>query len=344
MVCSTASSRTRCWPSRPRFLPPRSGAPIFKDPPQELFRECSHYCEPVSDTAQLPYVLENAIRAASETRCGGAGGPRRPRDAAAPKRGISPNAGLLRRHHRSAGRSLTDRCRPLERPRPSRCSAGALCRRHDASSSAGRSRAHLARLGARACRIRQSLRRRMTGFIGFSDYAPMHACDVLLMLGLTSLQAVSATDARSLRSISGRDLRPSLQALISPRRRWSRHIARCCKAHRETERKHLDDSLAHYKKARGLDQLARGTFRPKTDPAAIPRRLLSEKSSDDAVMSPPTSDAHIWAAAIFQMNGRRRLSDPGSTARCKPMAHAIGVQAVTAADRWCRCREMWFAI
>src|SRR5450631_1749902 len=32
--------------------------------PQELFRECSHYCELVSDTAQLPYVLENAIRAA----------------------------------------------------------------------------------------------------------------------------------------------------------------------------------------------------------------------------------------------------------------------------------------
>ena len=26
--------------------------------PQELFRECSHYCELVSDPAQLPYVLE----------------------------------------------------------------------------------------------------------------------------------------------------------------------------------------------------------------------------------------------------------------------------------------------
>jgi len=28
--------------------------------PQNLFRECSHYCELVSDPAQLPYVLENA--------------------------------------------------------------------------------------------------------------------------------------------------------------------------------------------------------------------------------------------------------------------------------------------
>src|SRR5580698_5824787 len=32
--------------------------------PQDLFRECSHYCELVSDVSQLPYVLENAIRAA----------------------------------------------------------------------------------------------------------------------------------------------------------------------------------------------------------------------------------------------------------------------------------------
>jgi len=32
--------------------------------PQNLFRECSHYCELVSDVSQMPYVLENAIRAA----------------------------------------------------------------------------------------------------------------------------------------------------------------------------------------------------------------------------------------------------------------------------------------
>src|SRR5579871_514531 len=32
--------------------------------PQELFRECSHYCELVSDPQQMPHVLENAIRAA----------------------------------------------------------------------------------------------------------------------------------------------------------------------------------------------------------------------------------------------------------------------------------------
>src|ERR1700722_14250110 len=64
--------------------------------PQELFRECSHYCELVSDVAQLPYVLENAIRAAVGKR--GVAVLVIPGDVAlraAPKRGIAPNAGLL---------------------------------------------------------------------------------------------------------------------------------------------------------------------------------------------------------------------------------------------------------
>src|ERR1700734_2392584 len=64
--------------------------------PQILFRECSHYCELVSDVSQLPYVLENAIRAAVGKR--GVAVLVVPGDVAlrsAPKRGISPNAGLL---------------------------------------------------------------------------------------------------------------------------------------------------------------------------------------------------------------------------------------------------------
>src|ERR1700689_3280230 len=64
--------------------------------PQNLFRECSHYCELVSDPSQLPYVLENAIRAAVGKR--GVAVLVVPGDIAlrsAPKRAISPNAGLL---------------------------------------------------------------------------------------------------------------------------------------------------------------------------------------------------------------------------------------------------------
>src|SRR5271156_4924029 len=64
--------------------------------PQNLFRECSHYCELISDPAQLPYVIENAIRAAVGLR--GVAVVVIPGDVAlraAPSRGISPVAGLL---------------------------------------------------------------------------------------------------------------------------------------------------------------------------------------------------------------------------------------------------------
>jgi pyruvate dehydrogenase (quinone) len=66
MGCSTLTEAGhRCLLLRPIFHPPRWVGAIFKKrTPQNLFRECSHYCELVSDPSQMPYVLENAIRAA----------------------------------------------------------------------------------------------------------------------------------------------------------------------------------------------------------------------------------------------------------------------------------------
>lgn len=44
---------------------PEIGSGYFQEThPQNLFRECSHYCELVSTPEQLPFVLETAIRAA----------------------------------------------------------------------------------------------------------------------------------------------------------------------------------------------------------------------------------------------------------------------------------------
>lgn len=60
--------------------------------PTALFRDCSHYCELVSDPAQLPFVLENAMRAAIGQR--GVAVVVIPGDVAmkdAPKRGVTPD-------------------------------------------------------------------------------------------------------------------------------------------------------------------------------------------------------------------------------------------------------------
>ena len=63
--------------------------------PQNLFRECSHYCELISDASQLPYVLENAIRAAAGLR--GVAVVAMPGDVAfraPPQRALAPARGL----------------------------------------------------------------------------------------------------------------------------------------------------------------------------------------------------------------------------------------------------------
>jgi pyruvate dehydrogenase (quinone) len=173
----------------------------------------------------------------------------------------------------------------------------------------------------------------MTGFIGFSSgYAAMHACDVLLMLGTDfPYKQFLPTEAR----IAQVDIRPE-------------NLGRRCKLDlgivgdigatieallpkltAKSDSGHLDDSIAHYKKARaGLDELARGTPRHKPIHPQYLARLLSEAASDDAVFTADVGTPTIWAARYLAMNGRRRLLGSwvhGSMANA--MAHAIGAQA-----------------
>jgi pyruvate dehydrogenase (quinone) len=308
--------------------------------PQELFRECSHYCELVSDTAQLPYVLENAIRAAVGKR--GVAVLVIPGDLAlrpAPKRGISPNAGLLP-------------AAPLVRPAESELTALAdllntakrvtlFCGRGCAGSHDGlmqlaealKSPIVHALGGKEHVEYDNPYDVGMTGFIGFSSgYAAMHACDVLLMLGTDfPYKQFLPTGAK----IAQVDIRPEnlgrrckldlgvvgeVGATIS---------ALLPKLAAKTDGKHLGESLAHYKKARaGLDELARGTPGQKPIHPQYLARLLSEHASDDAVFTADVGTPTIWAARYLAMNGRRRLVGSwvhGSMANA--MAHAIGVQA-----------------
>jgi pyruvate dehydrogenase (quinone) len=308
--------------------------------PQELFRECSHYCELVSDTAQLPYVLENAIRAAVGRR--GVAVLVIPGDVAlrpSPKRGISPNAGLLP-------------AAPVVQPAVTELTALA-----DLLNSAKRVTLFCGRgcAGAHAVlmQLAETLKSPMvhalggkehveydnpydvgmTGFIGFSSgYAAMHSCDVLLMLGTDfPYKQFLPTDCK----IAQIDIRPE-------------NLGRRCKLDLglvgdvaatidalspklalRTDRAHLDDSLAHYRKARaGLDELARGTPGHKPIHPQYLARILSETAADDAVFTADVGTPTIWAARYLAMNGRRRLVGSwvhGSMANA--MAHAIGVQA-----------------
>jgi pyruvate dehydrogenase (quinone) len=306
--------------------------------PQDLFRECSHYCELVSDTAQLPYVLENAIRAAVGRR--GVAVVVLPGDVAlrpAPKRGISPGLLPVAPIVRPAESELTALAELLNGAKRVTLFCGRGCAGvHDSLmrlAEALKSPIVHALGGKEHVEFDNPYDVGMTGFIGFSSgYAAMHACDVLLMLGtdfpykqfLPSDAKIAQVDIRP-ENLGRRckldlgivgDVGATIEALLP-------------KLTAKSERKHLDASVTHYKKARaGLDELARGTPGSKPIHPQYLARLLSEQASDDAVFTADVGTPTIWAARYLAMNGRRRLVGSwvhGSMANA--MAHAIGVQA-----------------
>lgn len=319
--------------------------------PKALFAQCSHYCELVSDPSQLPFVLENAIRAAVGQR--GVAVVIIPGDVAlkdAPARAIAPNAGLLP-------------AKPTIRP--AEAELNALAELLDGSSKitllCGRgcagAHAELLQLAeALKSPIVHALGGKefveydnpydvgMTGLIGFSSgYAAMRDCDTLLMLGTDfpykqfypANAKVAQVDLRS--NQLGRrtkldlglvgDVRDTITALLP-------------KLGVNSDRTWLDASLKHYAKAReDLDDLAtgaptKGWFGLKSAKAPIhPQyltKLVSEAAADDTIFTADVGTPTIWAARYLKMNGKRRLLGSwvhGSMANA--MAQGIGAQAAS---------------
>jgi pyruvate dehydrogenase (quinone) len=308
--------------------------------PQNLFRECSHYCELVSDPSQLPYVLENAIRAAVGLR--GVAVVVIPGDLElrpAPPRAISARAGLLPPA-------------PVVVPAPGELDALARL-----LNDAGRVTLFCGRgcAGAHAplMQLAETLKSPivhalggkefveydnpydvgMTGFIGFSSgYAAMHSCDLLLMLGtdfpykqfLPMNAKIVQVDIRP--ENLGRRAKLELGIVGDV---GATIVALLPNLTPKTTRGHLDDAVAHYKKARrGLDELAVGTPGHKLIHPQYLAKVISDAASDDAVFTFDVGTPTIWAARYLTMNGRRRMVGSlvhGSMANGMPQA--IGIQA-----------------
>jgi pyruvate dehydrogenase (quinone) len=308
--------------------------------PQNLFRECSVYCELVSDPAQMPFVLENAIRAAVGER--GVAVIAIPGDVAlkaAPKRGSTKTRGLLP----SA---------PVVRPTDADIDALAtllnsfdrvtlFCGRGCAGAHAPliqlaealKSPIVHALGGKEHVEYDNPYDVGLTGFIGFSSgYAAMHSCEVLLLLGTDfPYKQFIPTDAR----IAQVDIRPGQ---LGRRAKLDLGVvgdvgetirALLPKLGVKSDRRHLDENLARYKSARkGLDDLAAGTPGRKPIHPQYLARLVSEAASVDAVFTFDVGTPTIWAARYVAMNGRRRLIGSlvhGSMANAMPQA--IGIQA-----------------
>jgi pyruvate dehydrogenase (quinone) len=311
--------------------------------PQNLFQECSHYCELISDASQLPYVLENAIRAAVGLR--GVSVVAIPGDVAfraPPRRALATARGLAVAAPNVT--PATDELKALAAMLNGAERVTLFCGRGCAGAHAElmqlcetlKSPMVHALGGKEHVEYDNPYDVGMTGFIGFSSgYAAMHACDMLLMLGTDfPYKQFFPTDCQ----VAQVDIRPENLGrrckldlgVIGDVRLTIAALLPLLKA--KTERRHLDNAIAHYKKAReGLDSLAQGTPGRKPIHPQYLARVVSEQASDDAIFTCDVGTPTVWAARYLKMNGRRRLIGSlvhGSMANAMPQA--IGAQAAAA--------------
>jgi len=318
------------------------GAGYFQEThPEVLFKECSHYCELVSVSNQMPRTLEIAIREAVGKR--GVSVVVIPGDVALQPASDAPPpklAGLL-----PPQPVMVPRASDLDRLAAMLngdgrvtllCGSGCAGAHDDLIALGERLKAPMvhAMRGKEHVEWDNPYDVGMTGLIGFSSgYYAMLDCDVLLMIGTDfpyrqfypqgSSVRVAQIDLRPEHlgrratidlGIVG-DVRATLQALLprlEPKRDGS----------------HLAQARRHYTEARRqLDDLARGTggkgiVHPEQIAAA-----LSDRAARDAIFTCDVGLPTVWAARYLAMNGERRLLGSfwhGSMANA--MAQAIGAQ------------------
>jgi pyruvate dehydrogenase (quinone) len=306
--------------------------------PQELFRECSVYCELVSIPEQIPHVMESAMRAALE------------------RSGVSvvvipggvffadvPSGAMT-----TPVRKAASVIRPAEAPLAAAAEVLNGASRVTILAGAGCAGAHdqlMEFAGALQAPIVHAFRGKefveydnrfdvgMTGLIGFgSGYRAMEHCDALVMLGtdfpyrqfLPQGVPVIQVDVRG--ENIGRRV-PVAFPLVGTVKDTIEALLPLLEA--KSDSRHLDRMTAHYRRARSkLDKLAQS--RPGQSPlhpqfvAATVNRLAAA----DAIFTADVGTPCIWAARYVRMNGARRLIgsfNHGSMANALP--HAIGAQA-----------------
>ncbi|SFA73219.1 pyruvate dehydrogenase (quinone) [Rhizobium sp. NFR07] len=306
--------------------------------PDQLFRECSHFCELVSQPEQLPAVMESAIRAAVGKR--GVAVIVIPGDVALADFSAKISAPAALRLAKPSVVPAAEQIDSLVELLSESSKVTLLCGR-------GCEGAH-EQLLAFASRLKAPIVHAlggkehvewdnpydvgMTGLIGFSSgYRAMLECDTLIMLGTDfPYRQFYPTDAKVVQI----DIRPENLGRRTPLDLAivgdvkSTLNAVLLRLEERTDVKHLDRCLAAYQKARdGLDGLATGKAGGTIHPQYV-ARLLSEQASEDAVFTFDVGTPTVWAARYLKMNGKRRLIGSlvhGSMANALPQA--IGAQA-----------------
>jgi pyruvate dehydrogenase (quinone) len=305
--------------------------------PDQLFRNCSHYCELVSQPGQIPRVLEIAIQTALS------------------KQGVSVVAipgdiALKQTAYRKPSLSIK-RLQPVLRPSDDELNrlANLLNKAKTVTilGGAGCAGAHVELMQVAEklkSPIVSALRGReyiqydnpydvgLTGLIGFSSgYHAIKEADTLLMLGTdfpyTQFYPEKATiiqvDRRG--ENLGRRVRLDLGLIGDVKETLSLVLG---KLEVKTDDRHLKKFVHHYQEVRnGLNELAVGHPGRKPIHPQYLAKMVDEASSADAIFCCDVGTPTIWAARYLAMNGTRRLLgsfNHGSMANALPQA--IGAQ------------------
>jgi pyruvate dehydrogenase (quinone) len=306
--------------------------------PQELFRECSVYCELAGTPGQFPHVLDIAVRTAVE------------------RRGVAvlvvPGDVLLQSADDARPAAVIRRSSQVARPGDAALDAAANvlneAGRVTILAGAGCAGAHdelVAVAAVLQAPVVHTLRGKefveydnsydvgMTGLLGFSSgYRAMEQCDALLLLGTDfPYRQFYPKDATVLQVDSrgeqiGRRTRVDVPLVGTVKDTIAALLPRLTA---KTEGDHLDEMRGHYAKARAqLDDLAvNDRNRTPMHPQFV-AKTIDRLADDDAVFLPDTGTPVVWAARYLHMNGKRRLVGSFTHATmANALPQAIGVQA-----------------
>ena len=316
------------------------GSQYFQEThPESIFRECSHYCELISQAEQMPRVLEIAIQTALAKR--GVAVVVLPGDVALREASSSTprlNFPKIGATIRPSDEDIARTAGILNESRKVTIFGGAGCAgaHNELMELAGKLKAPIvhALRGKEFIEYDNPFDVGMTGLLGFSSgYRAMMDCDTLVMLGTDfpyqqfypEKATIIQVDIRG-EQIGRRtkvdlgvvgDVKTTLRALLPD-------------LTEKTDDQHLSASIQHYQKARAaLDDLAVGETGQKSIHPQYVAKVINELAGKDAIFTCDVGTPTIWAARYLTMNGKRRLLGSfshGSMASALPQA--IGAQLV----------------
>jgi pyruvate dehydrogenase (quinone) len=314
------------------------GSSYFQEThPDRLFRDCSDYCELISQTSQVPRVLEIAIQTALAKR--GVAVVTIPGDIALRKTSYRKPSAIVKPAnpvHSPSAEEIRQLAEMLNRGKAVTILGGAGC--------AGAHAQLMALAGKLKSPIVSALRGRehiqfenpydvgLTGLIGFSSaYHAIKEADTLLMLGTdfpyvqfypekaTIIQVDLRGEHLGRRTRLDLGLVGDVQATLS---------ALLPLLEEKLDDTHLQKFVRHYEEVRkDLNELAIGHPGRKPMHPQYVAKIVDELAADDAIFSCDVGTPTVWAARYLTMNGKRRLLgsfNHGSMANALPQA--IGAQ------------------